>query len=49
MERSFELKLSAAEMQIVFNALLDRPFKEVAPLVAKMQEVYRGATDEGKA
>lgn len=41
MEKSYELKLNEQEMQIIFNALLERPFKEVAEMVAKLQELYR--------
>jgi len=43
----FELKLTEAEMQTVFNALVERPFKDVAGLVAKVQATYqKGATGE---
>jgi len=38
----FELKLTEAEMQTVFNALLERPFKEVFALIQKIQELYNG-------
>ena len=41
MEKIFELKLNEQEISKVFDALIDRPFKEVAPLVAKLQEIYR--------
>ena len=41
MEKSYELKLNEQEIQIIFNALLERPFKEVAEMVAKLQELYR--------
>ena len=43
----FELKLTEAEMQTVFNALVERPFKDVAGLVAKVQATYqKGVTGE---
>lgn len=38
----FEIKLSEQEMQIVFTALLERPFKEVFQLINKLQEIYKG-------
>jgi len=40
--REFELKLTEAEMQTIFNALLERPFKEVFTLIQKIQELYNG-------
>lgn len=46
-EKVFELKLTEAEMQTVFNALVERPFKDVAGLVAKVQAIYqKGITGE---
>ena len=39
--KEFELKLTEAEMQTVFNALIERPFKDVAGLVAKVQATYQ--------
>ena len=41
-EKVFELKLTEAEMQTVFNALVERPFKEVFALVQKIQDIYKG-------
>ena len=37
-----ELKLSEAELQTIFNALVERPFKEVFALVQKIQDIYIG-------
>lgn len=39
-----KIELSEAEFQTIFNALLDRPFKEVFALIQKMQDTYK---DEG--
>ena len=45
--KEFELKLTEAEMQTVFNALVECPFKDVAGLVAKVQATYqKGVTGE---
>ena len=40
--KEFELKLSEAELQTIFDALLERPFKEVFALVQKIQDIYKG-------
>ena len=40
--KEYDLKLNEQEMQTIFNALLERPFKEVFQLVNKLQEVYKG-------
>ena len=37
----FDLKLNEQEMQTIFNALLERPFKEVFQLIQKLQNVYK--------
>ena len=39
--RKLKIELSEAEFQTIFNALLDRPFKEVFALIQKMQDVYK--------
>ena len=39
--RKLKIELSEAELQTIFNALLDRPFKEVFALIQKMQDVYK--------
>ncbi len=41
MEKNYEINLTEQELQIVFNALMDKPFKEVAMLVQKLQNIYR--------
>jgi hypothetical protein len=41
-EKFFDLKLTEQEIQIIFNALLERPFKEVFQLINKLQEIYKG-------
>jgi len=41
MEKNYEINLTEQELQIVFNALIDKPFKEVAMLVQKLQNIYR--------
>ena len=45
-EKLFEIELTETEVQIVFNALLDRPFKEVANLVKRLQDIYRGSVEQ---
>jgi hypothetical protein len=40
----FELKLSEAELQTIFNALLERPFKDVFQLIQKLQEIYKNGS-----
>ena len=40
--RKLKIELSDAEVQTIFNALLDRPFKEVFALIQKIQELYNG-------
>ena len=44
--RKLKIELSEAEVQTIFNALLDRPFKEVFALIQKMQELYRGEKND---
>lgn len=39
--RKLKIELSEAEFQTIFNALLERPFKEVFALIQKMQDVYK--------
>ena len=41
MEKNYEINLTEQELQIVFDALMDKPFKEVAMLVQKLQNIYR--------
>ena len=41
MDKQYNLTLNEQEITKIFYALIERPFKEVAPLVAKIQEVYR--------
>ena len=41
MEKQYDVTFTEQEISKVFDALIDRPFKEVAPLVAKLQEIYR--------
>ena len=36
-----KIELSEVEFQTIFNALLERPFKEVFALIQKMQDVYK--------
>ena len=36
-----KIELSEAEVQTIFNALLERPFKEVFILIQKIQDVYK--------
>jgi hypothetical protein len=43
MEKEYKVILNEQEITKVFDALIERPFKEVAPLVAKLQEVYKAA------
>jgi len=47
--KKLKIELSDAEVQTIFNALLERPFKEVFALIQKMQELYNsdknGSTD----
>ena len=40
--RKLKIELSEAEVQTIFNALLERPFKEVFALVQKIQDIYKG-------
>jgi hypothetical protein len=43
MEKEYKVILNEQEITKVFDALIERPFKEVAQLVAKLQEVYKAA------
>lgn len=43
MDKVYDLTLTEQEITKMFDALIDRPFKEVAPLVAKLQGVYKAA------
>lgn len=36
-----KIELSEAEVQTIFNALLERPFKEVFALIQKLQESWK--------
>lgn len=39
--KRLKVELSEAEVQTIFNALLDRPFKEVFALIQKLQESWK--------
>lgn len=43
MGKEYSLTLTEQEITKVFDALIEQPFKEVAPLVAKLQGVYKAA------
>lgn len=43
MEKQYNLTLNEQEITKLFDALIERPFKEVAPLVAKLQAAYKSA------
>jgi hypothetical protein len=47
--KEYSLTLTEQEITKVFDALIERPFKEVAPLVAKLQWVYKAANGEAPA
>ena len=44
--RKLKIELSEAEFQTIFNALLERPFKEVFALIQKMQDIYKGEKND---
>ena len=46
MDKEYSLTLSEQEINALFNALIERPFKEVAPVVAKVQEAYKAGEEE---
>jgi hypothetical protein len=46
MDKEFNLTLNEQEINALFNALIERPFKEVAPVVAKVQEAYKAGEEE---
>lgn len=43
MEKGYNLALTEGELQIVFDALIEQPFKKVAPLVARIQAIYQAS------
>lgn len=47
-ENVFKLELTEQELQTVFNSLVERPFREVAALVGKLQGVYRARMDKAE-
>ena len=47
-ENVFKLDLTEQELQTVFNSLVERPFREVAALVGKLQDVYRARMDKAE-
>ena len=46
MEKQYNLTLTEQEISTIFNAVVERPFKEVAPLVAKLQDAYRQTNEQ---
>ena len=46
MEKQYNLTLTEQEINAVFNALVEKPFKEVAQLVAKLQDAYRQTNEQ---
>ena len=44
----FKLEFTEAELNIVFNALTQRPFVEVAQLVGKLQQEVQAQAEEQK-
>jgi hypothetical protein len=40
-EKFFDLKLTEQEMKTIFDALLERPFRDVYQLIQKLQEIYK--------
>lgn len=46
MDKEYNLTLNEQEINALFNALIERPFKEVAPVVAKVQEAYKEGEKE---
>ena len=46
MDKEYSLTLNEQEINALFNALIERPFKEVAPVVAKVQEAYKAGEEE---
>jgi hypothetical protein len=49
MEKGYNLALTEQELQIVFDALVEQPFKKVAPLVARIQAIYQAVQNSPKA
>lgn len=43
MGKGYNLALTEGELQIVFDALIEQPFKKVAPLVARIQAIYQAS------
>ena len=37
----YELKLTAHEVKLIFDALVERPFKDVWELINKLQDAYK--------
>lgn len=48
MGKEYNLTLTENEINLVFNAMVEKPFREVAPLVAKLQEAYRLTNEHDK-
>ena len=46
MSKEYNLTLTENEINMVFNAMVEKPFREVAPLVAKLQEAYRQTNEQ---
>ena len=49
MEKQYNLELNGQELQTVFDALVEMPFKRVAPLVARIQAIYQAVENSAKA
>lgn len=48
MEKKYNLELNGQELQTIFDALVEMPFKKVAPLVARIQAVYQAVENSTK-
>ena len=48
MDKEYSLTLNEQEINALFNALIERPFREVAALVGKLQGVYKARTDKAE-
>ena len=46
MDKEYNLTLNEQEINALFNALIERPFREVAPVVVKVQEAYKAGEEE---